>query len=212
MVEPVSSSTPNAPYLFAPETLEQIVSEALREKSSSNNDHLLDNITRRLAAAYPNHVYTGNRRWIWNRVEGAIGEMALLHGSANEYLLFFRTVNGTNGGSGVYKADVHDIMIQGGMVCRQSDGSLEHYTPGQRATLKNGRSKDYTTTDDSYMLEYGRGDIFSMLPTGLRETITLPRVGFWSTVLTVWDFGGLILHDTFQRLEEDPSFHAIPGL
>ena len=177
-------------YVFDPERLEEIVNR----HTSRPLDEAFDAITADLDAAYPGHVDTGPRRWVLNNAGGAMGQMTLLHGSITEYIIFFGTPIGTEGHSGRYPTRVYDYMIKG-EVWTYVEGTLEKIVskPGVNAMdLPVGVAKGYRAEADSWMLEYSRGPIFTMLPFGLWDTVfsTLDVVTF---AKTFWYYGRLVV-------------------
>lgn len=158
-------------YVFDPETLHGIVRKVVARRLDSR-EAIFDAITQELDFAYPGKVAIGTRRWIFNNAGGAMGQMALLHVSLGEYLLFFGTPVGTEGHSGRYAADVWDFVVDGemwGYVEGQTDRSVVH--PGDAHHLEGRVAKGYRIPDHAWMLEYARGPILSMFPFGLADTL-----------------------------------------
>jgi C-8 sterol isomerase len=155
-------------YVMDPDVLGEIVRGAVHLPLEA----ALDQITRDLDARFPGRVYTGPRKWIFNNAGGAMGQIALLYASLNEYVLIFGTPIGTEGHSGRYATDVYDYMIDGEMLC-YVEGDLEATTfkPGDCAHLGRARAKGYRVKDRAWMLEYSRGPVFLMLPFGLADTV-----------------------------------------
>jgi hypothetical protein len=153
---------------FDPEVLHTIVKAA----AGLPLEQALDQITRDLAERYPGRIDTGKRSWIFNNAGGAMGQMALISASLDEYLLFFGTPIGTEGHSGRYVTDVFDYVIAGEMAC-YVEGDLEAtlYRPGDMAYLGRAQAKGYRVKDSLWMLEYSRGPVYRMLPFGLADTL-----------------------------------------
>ncbi|SRR3989338_10670943 len=167
-------------HVFDPDTLFAISNAVARKHYVAGQGKLsamLDELTIQLAEAYPEQIYTGQRHWIPNKTGGALGKMALLHASLEEYLLIWNTSVGTAGYSGRYRTVVRDIMLRGQMRCSITGNGVEELTPrlyqlGEMAILEPGQVKEYSTTDGTMMLEYAQGFIPSMLPQGLVEVFT----------------------------------------
>ena len=169
-------------YIFDPQKLEQIASRHLEGPL----DPTFDAITAEIDAAYPGHVRTRPRRWLFNNAGGAMGQFTLLHASLSEYLMFFGTALGTQGHSGRYPTRVYDFMLRG-EVWTSLEGRLDRIVskPGVNAMdLAPGTAKSYRAFEDSWMLEYARGPIPLMLPFGLWDTVfsTLDVVTFAKTL------------------------------
>jgi C-8 sterol isomerase len=156
-------------YIFDPDVLHDIVKSSI----GLPLDQSFDAITAGLAERYPGHIDTGERKWILNNAGGAMGQITLLHASLSEYILLFGTPIGTEGHSGRYSTDVYDFMIEGEMWC-YVEGELERgvYLPGDKAFLGKAKAKGYRAKPGTWMLEYSRGAVFTMLPFGLADTLT----------------------------------------
>ena len=182
-------------YVFDPEHLEEVTKRHL----DAPLQIAFDGITADLATAYPGHVRTKPRRWILNNAGGAMGQICLIHGSLSEYLLFFGTPIGTEGHSGRYPTRVWDFMIKG-EVWTYVEGTFERIVskPGVNAMdLPRGVAKGYRAFEDSWMLEYARGPIPTMLPFGLWDTLfgTLDFVTLGRTML---QYGQLATDQIFK--------------
>ena len=155
-------------YRFEPHLLHDIVKASIHlplEKA-------FDEITFDLDEAYPGLINTGERKWMFNNAGGAMGQMTLLHCSLSEYILIFGTPIGTEGHSGRYATDVYDYTIAGEMwTYLEGDTERTVYEPGSMAYLGKAQAKGYRVKDHAWMLEYGRGPVFSMLPFGLADTV-----------------------------------------
>jgi len=156
-------------YVFDPDTLENIVKVGL---DATSPDAAMDAITVELANHYPGHIETGPRDWIMNNAGGAMGQMALLHASLSEYVLFFGSPIGTEGHSGRYATEVYDWVFDGEMWCfKEGETARSSYRQGKRAFLGADRVKGYRIPDRAWMLEYSRGPIPTMLPFGMADTL-----------------------------------------
>ena len=169
-------------YIFDPDHLQDVTNRHLDRSLELS----FDGITAELAAVYPGHIRTKPRRWILNNAGGAMGQICLLHASLSEYVLFFGTPIGTEGHSGRYPTRVWDFMISG-EVWTYIEGHTTRIVskPGVNAMdLPAGVAKGYRAFEDSWMLEYARGPIPTMLPFGLWDTLfgTLDFVTFGRTI------------------------------
>lgn len=186
-------------YLFDPDELQAIVQAALKQQDL-DLEATFDWITTELRRRHPRHITNGPRRWILNNAGGAMGQIALLHGSITEYLLFFGTPIGTEGHSGRYRTEVYDFLIRGEM-WTYTEGETERKTtkPGDNyAYLGKRRAKGYKIPSDGWMLEYARGLIPFMLPFGLADTIfSTLDVRTWAR--TVSSYGKLATGELMRR-------------
>ena len=155
-------------HVFDPDVLQRIVQGSL----DLPREEAMDSITQDLHAAYPGHIDTGPRDWIFNNAGGAMGQLTLLYASLNEYLIFFGTPIGTEGHSGRYRTDVYDVMFDGEMWCYiEGESERSVYKPGDMAFLGKDLAKGYRVHDRAWMLEYARGPIYTMLPFGLADSM-----------------------------------------
>lgn len=180
--------------IFDPERLHGMARDAL----GLPLDGAFDTITAALAAAYPGHVYTGPRRWIFNNAGGAMGQIAILHASLTEYVLFFGTPIGTAGHSGRYGCEVWDFMLAGEMWCHvEGETTRRVYRPGDAAYLGRGIAKGYRVPGEAWMFEYGRGPIPTMLPFGLADA-ALSTLDVRSVVRTVWQYSRMTTRELLR--------------
>jgi len=175
-------------YVFDPDHLQEVVNRHLGGPLQES----FDEITAELDADYPGCIYSKPRRWVLNNAGGAMGQLALIHASLSEYIIFFGTPIGTEGHSGRYPTRVWDFMIQG-EVWTYLEGSCERTVskPGVNAMdLPVGSAKGYRAFEDSWMLEYARGPIPLMVPFGVWDTLfgTLDLVTLGKTI---GHYGGL---------------------
>src|SRR3712207_4612995 len=114
----------------------EIVGECARSGLGLPLDQAFDNVTTALAARYPHKLRKGPRRWILNNAGGAMGQIALLYCSLDEYLLLFGSPIGTEGHSGRYMTEVYDWVLDGEMWCYiEGETQRTVYLPGSCAHL-----------------------------------------------------------------------------
>ncbi len=180
-------------YLFSPETLHSITQQA----TGKPLDEAFNHIRERLDETWPNRIHA-DKPWIFNNAAGAMGQLKLLYASMSEYIIFFGTPIGTEGHSGRYFADVHDFMIQGEM-WTYFEGDLEKtiYLPGDWATLPARRAKGYRAHADTWMLEYARGPIPLMLPTGSFDNI-FSNLDLRSMFYLYWTYGKMAISELLK--------------
>jgi len=183
-------------YIFDPDVLHQVVRDAVNLPL----DEAFDQITTDLEQCYTGKIFTGDRNWIFNNAGGAMGQLTLLHGSLNEYLIFFGTPIGTEGHSGRYAADVWDFTIAGEMWC-YVEGELNRtvYKPGSRAFLGTKSAKGYRVDDHLWVLEYARGPVYTMLPFGLADTL-FSTLDVRTFSRTLYHYGRLVTRDLLGQV------------
>jgi C-8 sterol isomerase len=169
-------------YIFDPKVLEKCAKVGEGQPLEERFPLITDELVR----IYGKHV-NPNFHWFFNNAGGAMGTMTLLHASLTEYLIFFGSAVGTEGHSGRYKCDIYDFMLEGEMWCYHEDEVRKQvYRPDTRyALLANDKAKGYKIPETGgWMLEYCRGNIPSMLPFGLADTLlsTLDVKTLWTSL------------------------------
>ncbi len=182
-------------YIFDPEVLHGCAQQGV---GAPDMEQAFDRVCDAVVARYPEHVYDGPRRWIFNNAGGAMGQLTLMHASLSEYIILFGSAIGTEGHSGRYAAEVHDFMIAGDMWC-YLEGETEKtvYRPGDWAVLGSGKTKAYRLPDAAWMLEYARGPIPAMLPFGLADAF-LSTLDYSAIARTVLTYGGLTVRSLLK--------------
>lgn len=155
-------------------------------------------IINALNEAYPGYIET-KQNWIFNNAGGAMGQMTVLHGSLREYILLYGTSLGTEGHSGRYKAEVFDFIFKGEMLCEYVGCfKQEVLKSGSVAYLPPSIVKHYRIKDESWMLEYARGNIVSMLPFGFADSI-LSTLDPKPVMRTLKLYGRLVIKNLFKK-------------
>ncbi|RJO74060.1 MAG: hypothetical protein C4523_01495 [Myxococcales bacterium] len=179
--------------LFDPAVLHEIAQKGI----GLPYDTMFQTVIAELDRRYPGRIRV-QQRWIFNNACGAMGQLTLLYGSLTEYLILFGTPIGTEGHSGRYSADVHDFMIDGEMLTyREGEFVPTVFKPGDRALLERGASKGYCVRDHAWMLEYSKGWIPFMLPTGLADNF-FSNLDFRSVFTLMWDYGKLCVRELLR--------------
>ena len=180
-------------YIFDPKTLHEIANSALGLPHEAMFQRVIDELDRH----YPNRIRK-TQHWIFNNAAGAMGSLTLLYGSLSEYIIIFGTPIGTEGHSGRYSADVHDFMLDGEMwTFYPGDFERTVSLPGDAALLKRGSSKGYRVPDHAWMLEYARGWIPFMLPTGVADNL-FSNLDFKSALDLHWDYAKLCIRELLR--------------
>jgi C-8 sterol isomerase len=167
-------------HIFDPQRLHDISRRATGLPHPAMVRTLIDD----LAAAYPNHIES-RENWLMSVVGGATGIMTVLHCSLSEYLIIFGTPVGTEGFSGRYRIDIFDFLTAGEMwTYTEEAGGVRTITrPGDAAVLHHGQAKGFRVSEDSWMLEYGRGPVITCLPLALTGAVTsLDGKTIWKTL------------------------------
>ena len=153
-------------YIFDPEELHQAARAGV---DRGTTEEKLAAVVADLDRRYPGRICT-TQDWMFNTANGAMGQLTLLYGSLTEYIILFGTPIGTEGHSGRYFADVYDFMIDGEMWTYYA-GDVEKtvFKPGDAALLERRQAKGYNVPRRAWMLEYARGCIPAMLPSGLAD-------------------------------------------
>ncbi len=182
-------------YAFDPDALHAIAGEASAEKDREAAFNRILSRVEELAPGKINHEL----EWLENIAGQALGKMAILYGSLREYLILFGTpFHVSSSHSGRYSADVWDIVIAGKMECLlEGEIDWSTYHPGDMARLDRKVIKYYRTIDQTWMLEYGRGNIPGMLGFGVfgHQSLTRDRK---LTRKQVKGYGKLVLKNLFS--------------
>ncbi len=138
-----------------------------------------------LLAKYPGLIKE-ELDWTFNFTGATMAQMTLLYASTTEYILIFGTPVGSDGFSGRYPGmKVWDCMFAGEM-WTFTEGQFERsvYLPGECAILEHNQGKGYRMFEDTWMLEYTRGNIPAALPTGVfaPTQLTLDWQNAWRTM------------------------------
>lgn len=155
-------------YVFDPHRVHELCQVGVGKP----HEEMFDAVTGALAEAYPGHINTEPRAWIFNNAGGAMGQICLLHASLSEYILIFGTPIGTEGHSGRYRTDVYDFVLEGEFWCYvEGETRRSVFGPGSFAYLGPNAAKGYRIPDSCWMVEYSRGPIPTMLPFGLADSL-----------------------------------------
>jgi len=177
-------------YVFDPDDLQRIVQMHLDVPL----DERFDRIARTLQEVYGKHVHPGGE-WIWSNAGGIMCSMSVLHTSPKEYLLFCGTAVGSDGHSGRHRADLYDIVIHGGLKTFKTDQFRPTVLePGDMSYLPRKTTNGSHLSPECWLLEYARGNIPSMFPFALGDTI------FSTQDLT--DLGKTMAHSTRLMVSE----------
>ena len=170
-------------YIFSPSFMKSTVAKALERHEPDDVSGMVNTIVQELRKKHGDHIIA-DPPWMFNNAGGAMGSMLILHCSLSEYVIIFGTAVGTEGHTGRFLADDYFTMFHGDQWAFRA-GSLERevYKPGDQHHLPRGVSKQYRCADACWALEYARGNILSMLPFGLLDTLfsTLDVVTLWRT-------------------------------
>ena len=144
-------------------------------------------VHRMLHAKYPKWVRDPEAEdlWMFNNAGGAMGSMTILHASLSEYVILFGTAVGTEGHTGRFLADDYFTILHGEQWAQSTATPFtrEVYGPGDQHHLAFGVTKHYRMPDECWALEYARGNILSMMPFGLWDTL-FSTVDAWTMYVT----------------------------
>lgn len=175
-------------YLFEVDELRALV-EAHRGKPLQE---AFDAMHQELLQRYPGRI-ADNYRFIINQAGGALGQVAILYASTNEYLIFFGSPIANGGHSGRYNAEFWDFMIDGEMQTF-IEGEVERhvYRPGDVAYLPRHQAKGYRIPDHGWMLEYSRGNMVELFPFGVIAPAMFVTLDWSAAYAQISDFAKLV--------------------
>ena len=154
-------------YVFEPNDLQRIVKMHL----DAPLDERFDRIAETLHAVYGDHIHP-SQEWIWSNAGGIMCSMRVLHTSTKEYLLFCGSAVGTEGHSGRHRAELYDIVVNGELQTFKPDQfSPTTWAPGDVSYLARRNTNGSHLGKECWLLEYGRGNILSLFPFALGDTL-----------------------------------------
>ena len=187
-------------YLFDPEILADIV----RMHLALPIDRQVAAVSQSLVEVYGAHV-NPRQPWMWSTAGGIMCAISPLHVSLNEYLLFCGTAIGSQGHSGRHRAEIFDVVMAGELQTYEV-GMFDPvlHRPGDLARLSRGRANGSKLGAGAWMLEYARGNVISLLPFALGDTLfsTLDLTDFRQQLGVT---GRLMMREGLVRLEERVS-------
>ncbi|ESO82343.1 hypothetical protein LOTGIDRAFT_223408 [Lottia gigantea] len=148
------------------------VAAIAKKYSGKSPEVAFPQIIKELRSKYPGHILPNkDQQWIFMNAGGWMGSMSVLHASLTEYVLLFGTALETTGHSGRYWANITDTLITGTFK-QWKEGKLKHqiYKPGDTVYHEWGEVTAVSWTDNTWMVEYGRGFIPSTLGFALADT------------------------------------------
>ena len=153
--------------VFEPDDLQRIVQMHLDVPLEQR----LDRIAETLHDVYGEHIHPGNE-WIWSNAGGIMCSMNVLHNSPKEYLLFCGTAVGSEGHSGRHRAELYDIVVHGELqTFRPNQFKATTLKPGDVSHLPRQTTNGSHLSKECWLLEYARGNILSMFPFALGDTL-----------------------------------------
>ena len=154
-------------YVFEPEDLQRVVQMHVDAPLGER----FDRITRTLRDVYGDHVHP-DQEWIWSNAGGIMCSMRVLHVTPKEYLLFCGTAVGSEGHSGRHRAELWDIVIAGELRTFKPDQFRPvTFQPGDCSHLPRGSTNASALGPECWLLEYARGNVPSMFPFALGDTV-----------------------------------------
>lgn len=154
-------------YVFEPADLQRIVKMHLDAPLGER----FDRIAETLHAVYGEHVHPRGE-WIWSNAGGIMCSMSVLHTSPKEYLVFCGTAVGSEGHSGRHRADLFDIVVHGELqTFKPNQFKATTLVPGDMSYLPRLTTNGSHLKKECWLLEYGRGNILSVFPFALGDTI-----------------------------------------
>lgn len=156
---------------FDPDVLHGLVQETIhwREATEPRPDlaHTYEHLLDALDARYPGRLQWPEK-WLFDRSAGFLQAIAILYCSPSEYMLITGSPVPTGGGSGPFRGELFDWVIDGEIFSFQPGQLDRHPTrPGECDHLARGQMKGAAITDHYWAFEYGRGSIISMWPSTL---------------------------------------------
>jgi ERG2 and Sigma1 receptor like protein len=184
---------PRTAPIFDPEVLHAVARQAV----GLPHDKMARHVSEELARRYPGHIET-RPNWMLSLAGGVMGIMTVLHGSLSEYVLIFGTPVGSEGFSGRYRIEIHDFMLAGEMWTYTESEFAERrvYRAGDAAYLARREAKGVRIFEGTWMLEYGRGPVPTVLPFALSGAIG--SLEMRTIARTIGVYGRLVVRELLQ--------------
>lgn len=169
--------------------------EGLREAASCGigipPDEGFAAIANALRQRHPNQI-AASLEWTLVYAAGFMQQLAVLHASPHEYLIFTGAPTPSSGQNGPFRCDLYDIVIDG-TISGFAAGSFEEqvHGPGDCFTLPAGEVRGAAIRDHVWMLEYARGPIPTMFPLPVAGALfsTLDMPSLWRMAATATRVG-----------------------
>jgi C-8 sterol isomerase len=181
-------------FVFDPDTLRDICRKNLTLPLEERLEVIMDELDKE----YPNRIRR-KKTWVFRMCGGSLGMLTIMYASITEFLVIFGSPTGSEGYTGRYHwSHVYDILLDGEMRC-YARGQFEPavYKPGDMAFLRKGYDKGYRMKEHTWMLEYARGLIPTMLLFQVLGSL-LQTMDFKSARLQFWVFGGIAIRELLR--------------
>eukprot|EP01115_Flamella_aegyptia_P014695 TRINITY_DN851_c0_g1_i2.p1 TRINITY_DN851_c0_g1~~TRINITY_DN851_c0_g1_i2.p1 ORF type:complete len:128 (-),score=25.57 TRINITY_DN851_c0_g1_i2:89-472(-) len=124
--------------------------------------------------------------------------MYIIHASLTEYVIIFGSPIGTEGHTGRFFAEDFFYILDGEQ-WSFSAGSYEKevFRPGDMHNLPRGSAQAYKIPENCWALEYARGNIPSMLPFGVFDTL-FSTLDFYTLYKTFEVYGRAVVKELLQ--------------
>ena len=189
-------------HRIKPEVLAEIAEQVVSEYSPEQKQEMFQAIRKMLAEHYPDLVDTTARCWIGSRAGGVLGKMTIMYASMSEYLIIFGTPTTTNGFSGRYNfLKIWDFFLTGETkTCDLESNQVEPniYKAGDIGFLDKGDALSCDFEAGSWMIEYGRGPIFTALVFALADSV-MSSVELKSVYLTIKEYSHFVLRNWIKK-------------
>ncbi|XP_072216413.1 sigma non-opioid intracellular receptor 1 [Excalfactoria chinensis] len=148
------------------------IAELARHHAGLDHELAFSKIIVELRKKHPGHILPDeDLQWVFVNAGGWMGSMCLLHASLTEYVLLFGTAIDTGGHSGRYWAEIYDTIISGTFrQWKEGTTRSEIYYPGDTIMHQTGEATSVQWSAGTWMVEYGRGFVPSMLAFALADT------------------------------------------
>jgi hypothetical protein len=152
-------------YHLDPDKIYALAQESIRDAENLrwNDRHLLADVGARISEEYP--FLEPHAQWTINNNYGVSGNLKILYSTRREYLILYGTgMSSVKGQTGRFQMDIRTVILRGEQFSQHERSPQEvhaHYT-GDRAYLARGAQKTYVL--NGWILEYGRGSLWSTFP------------------------------------------------
>ncbi|XP_072717013.1 sigma non-opioid intracellular receptor 1-like, partial [Ciconia boyciana] len=155
-------------YEFTPAEIAQLA----RHHAGLDHELAFSKIIVELRKKHLGHILPDeDLQWVFMNAGRWMGSMCLLHTSLTEYVLLFGTAVDTGGHSGRYWEDISDTVILGTFWQWKKGTTRSEIYCGDTIVHQAGEATLVQRSTGTWMVQYGRGFIPSMLTFTLADTL-----------------------------------------
>lgn len=161
--------------IFDRDQINKIILQSLNLPEEERLNYILSELKK----IYP-HISLKNNFHL-TIINGFPGIISIIDCSLTEYLILYGTIKGATGTSGSYLHNIRDFVFQGKITYHEKlNNKIESKIakPGEFINLKPLSVNQYTTDDNSWVIEHGNG---ILIPAFIIMFVSSFSLGDWIT-------------------------------